>query len=309
MRTNFQIKGNPLAALLALVVFILLGSLIAGLLFAAIGFIIPPFKEILYSGAPQTGDFLRAMLFVNFPIMFLFPTIYVAIIYTNGEIKKFVQLNKIPLSRYFWLAPLAIILCQPALNLIGDWNKQLALPDAFLFVEQWMKASEAKAEVISKLIVDTNSLWVLGINVIVVAILPGFCEELLFRGVVQPIFVDWFGKKHVAVWASAFIFSFIHFQFYGFLPRLLLGAMLGYLVLYSGSLWSCIIAHTFNNTLVVILSYLQYNHLVNIEIDSVGFGKTTGIGVLSILITILLFRFLVYNKLEKESGDLQSTVE
>jgi membrane protease YdiL (CAAX protease family) len=92
-----------------------------------------------------------------------------------------------------------------------------------------------------------------------VGVVAAVSEEILFRGLLQDMFSRWTGHKHLGVWIAAFLFSFIHMQFFGFFPRFFLGALLGYLVLYSGSLWAAIAGHFLNNTLAVILYYLVEN--------------------------------------------------
>jgi membrane protease YdiL (CAAX protease family) len=130
------------------------------------------------------------------------------------------------------------------------------------------------------------------LNVLIIGVLTGFCEEYLFRGVVQNVFVAWLRKPHVAIWLTAFVFSFVHFQFYGFLPRLVLGVLLGYLARANGSLWPSVAAHIFNNSAVVILLFLQYNGYLGTEIDSLGIGQTAWVGWLSLVVSAVLFKLL-----------------
>ena len=129
----------------------------------------------------------------------------------------------------------------------------------------------------------------LAVNLILIAIIPALAEELLFRGCVQQVMKEWFRNVHVAIWVTAFIFSFIHFEFYGFLPRLLLGAMLGYLFYWSGSLWVPIIAHTLNNGLQVLLSYLYDHGMIAFNINS-----DEAVPVYLILVSIVMGAGLLY---------------
>ena len=77
-------------------------------------------------------------------------------------------------------------------------------------------------------------------------------------------------KAHIAIWITAIIFSAVHFQFYGFIPRVLLGAFFGYLALWSGSLWLPIFAHALNNSLVVISTWLTKRNTIDIDINKIG---------------------------------------
>lgn len=85
------------------------------------------------------------------------------------------------------------------------------------------------------------------------AIVAPLTEELMFRGVIQGIAKNWTGSKHWAVWISAILFAAIHFHVAGFLPRMLLGALMGYFVLYSGSIWTAVLMHLSFNAFSLVL--------------------------------------------------------
>jgi hypothetical protein len=128
--------------------------------------------------------------------------------------------------------------------------------------------------------------------VFLIAFIPALGEELFFRGALQQIFQN---KKNaiMAIWLTAFIFSAIHFQFYGFVPRFLLGAFFGYLLVWSGNLWLPVLAHFANNAIAIVFYYLKYNGFQVVDIDSIGTGNTLWIGCVSgllALIMIVLFR-------------------
>lgn len=150
----------------------------------------------------------------------------------------------------------------PLINLLVNWNEQIRLPESLSGLEQLMQQMEAQADQLLQnfLTYQNGAWWVLLLNLLVLAVLPAIGEELTFRGVLQGLLVSRKSKvesrEHVAVWVTAFIFSFIHFQFYGFIPRLLLGALLGYVLLWSGNIRYSMIMHATNNALSVLLFYL-----------------------------------------------------
>ena len=150
----------------------------------------------------------------------------------------------------------------PLINLLVSWNEQIRLPESLSGLEQLMQQMEAQADQLLQnfLTYQNGAWWVLLLNLLVLAVLPAIGEELTFRGVLQQLLVSRKSKvesrEHVAVWVTAFIFSFIHFQFYGFIPRLLLGALLGYALLWSGNIRYSMIMHATNNALSVLLFYL-----------------------------------------------------
>lgn len=292
MNEYSPIPMRPIAALLILTGFVLIGAVFGSLIFALICKLIPSYDQILTQGGVATGNYYRSMILINFPMMFLIPTLIAAKFYRPNATLQVLSLPKAP-TLYFILLGLAIIiLSQPGLNLVGEFNQQLSLPQWMQSIETMIKESEASAALINNAIVQTNSVNILIFNLFILAVLPGVCEELLFRGLILPIFIDWIGKKHLAIWLSAFIFSFIHFQFFGFVPRLLLGAILGYLVVYSGSIWPAVIAHGFNNGLVTVLEYLKFNHYIDSNIDSIGIGSSSWLGVISLLLTLLFFPYI-----------------
>ncbi len=129
----------------------------------------------------------------------------------------------------------------------------------------------------------------------VIAVVAGLAEELIFRGCLQQIMQQIVKNKHIAVWVTAFIFSAIHFQFYGFLPRMLLGALLGYLFLWSGNIWVPIIVHTANNVIGVITAYLYFDTPKYEQITSYKIEHQISYIILSVVLSVL-FLFVIYKK-------------
>jgi membrane protease YdiL (CAAX protease family) len=105
-------------------------------------------------------------------------------------------------------------------------------------------------------------------GILVIGVFAGIGEEMFFRGVVQPKLKLYTNSAHWGIWLTAIIFSAIHVQFYGFIPRVFLGALFGYLYLYSGSLLYPILAHIFNNTLTVIVVYLSNQGQIDFDLES-----------------------------------------
>jgi membrane protease YdiL (CAAX protease family) len=116
------------------------------------------------------------------------------------------------------------------------------------------------------------------------ALFPALFEEFFFRGTLQPFFTKWFMNKHLAIMVTAFIFSAIHFQFYGFIPRFLLGIYLGYLLIWGKSLWLPIIAHFIHNTISLILHYGAQRR--NIELETIDPGQMQAFYPVVLLCTV-----------------------
>jgi membrane protease YdiL (CAAX protease family) len=182
------------------------------------------------------------------------------------------------------LVAITMIVAIPFINLLTDLNRQIALPEALAPVENWMKATEAQLEALTLSILNVHTIKDLIINLMLVAVLAGLGEELFFRGIIQKVLSE---KQNtfIAIWLAAFIFSTIHLQFYGFFPRLLLGAFFGYLLAWSNNLWLPILAHTLNNALGVVFYYLSFNGVKVPNMDTIGTGNTIYLGVISAILT------------------------
>jgi membrane protease YdiL (CAAX protease family) len=146
---------------------------------------------------------------------------------------------------FFFIAPILIISASPLIDVSAFVNKILIPENSWL--ERTFKPTEELAELMTRLFLEPSSGIPLAVAVLSIAIIPAVCEELVFRGVIMPLLAKMTRNVHAAVWITAFLFSLIHMQFYGFLPRMIMGALLGYFVVWSGSLWASILAHLVNN--------------------------------------------------------------
>ena len=178
----------------------------------------------------------------------------------------------------------------PAISMLAEWNKGMELPSFLASVEEMMRQMEESAKALTERFLNTSSVGMMFVNLFVMAFLPAVCEEMMFRGWLQRVL----GKSvscHTAIWVAAFVFSAIHFQFYGFIPRMLIGAALGYLYYYTGSLWAPIVAHFTNNAAAVGTAFLTYNGYTSIDFDVIGTGDTWYLSVASVAVCVaLLFR-------------------
>ena len=184
-----------------------------------------------------------------------------------------------------------LFLAIPFINYLGELNSYFHLPSFMKGMEDWMKASEEQAARLTEAFLMMETPGALFFNLIMIALIPAIGEELLFRGIIQNIFSHWLKNKHAAVWLAAILFSAMHMQFYGFIPRLMLGAMMGYLLVWSENLWWPIIAHFVNNAAAVIFSYLYQIKFIALDPDTIGLAEgQSSLVMLSMVCTgILLF--------------------
>ncbi len=192
-------------------------------------------------------------------------------------------------SSLMWLGVILLMpLALPAVNWLKSLNDLVVLPHFMSGVELWMQQMEHQSEVLTDKFLSVSSYSGLALNLLVMAAIPALGEELFFRGILQTVLGEKL-NRHLAVWITAFIFSAIHLQFYGFLPRFLLGAALGYLFLFSGSIWASIVAHFINNALAVLLFFLTFNGYLTFDMDALGTQNTWWLGFLSLTLVCLLF--------------------
>jgi hypothetical protein len=194
--------------------------------------------------------------------------IYLWLIAPGGE-KQF-GFNKPDFGLSVLLSVVLIVLAQPLIGWATEINSYLSLPESMNPIEDWMKNAEDQGAKITEAFLATTSTGGLLLNIFMIAILPAFAEELLFRGAVAGLLKNWSKNTHLAVMVSAFIFAAIHLQFYGFLPRFLLGVALGYLYFWSGSLWLPIAAHFANNFLSVSVEFLYRKGLIQTNAENFG---------------------------------------
>ena len=108
------------------------------------------------------------------------------------------------------------------------------------------------------------------LNFIMIGFLAGLGEELLFRGTLQNMILRKYHNPHLAVWLAAIIFSAFHLQFFGFLPRMVLGAVFGYIYLWTNNLWIPAGMHTLFNSITIFGSYLYQHNIIRTDTDELG---------------------------------------
>lgn len=174
-----------------------------------------------------------------------------------------------PLRQAWWLgaAALLILVSVPAQSALLTWNAGVHFPAFLHGFEQWARAMEDQAAGLTKFLTEFTSPARLLVGLLVIAVTPAVAEELVFRGVIQRNLVRWFGSRHVGVWLAAALFSAVHLQFFGFVPRFLLGLVLGYLYEWSGSILVPMAAHFTQNAFQLVLLYLAQAHYLPSSFD------------------------------------------
>jgi len=168
---------------------------------------------------------------------------------------SFLGLKKAPKLSLIAIALIIGIVSAPFLNWVIELNYNAHLPSGLQSVENWMRDMELEATRLTEIFLTGNEWSTLFVNLLMMAILAGLGEELLLRGILQPLFIKITKNPHLGIWIAAALFSLMHFQFFGFVPRMLLGALFGYYYYWSRNLWIPIIAHILNNGFIVAYTF------------------------------------------------------
>ena len=286
------IKGLVLILLIAvsLLLTMVLGIVIA-LPFFGIS-IFEHFNELNDYSSEVTIHFLKYFQVVNQIGFFILPALFYAYL-VNRKPANYLKLNtKINVGHLF-TALMLIVVSIPAINWLVEINEGMKLPDFLGGLEKWMRDSENKTNELTEAFLNITTPGGLVVNLIIIALLAAVGEELLFRGVVLQLFVEWFKSKHLAVIVSAILFSALHLQFYGFLPRMVLGMLFGYIFIWSGSLWLPVLLHFIFNGITVVAAYLFNIGYFQTDVDSVGVSDNI-IVILSSFLLIILLLFVMF---------------
>jgi len=227
--------------------------------------------------------------FILAPLFFVF--------LTEDHTGRFLQTRTSPNVIILVLAGVSMYTILPFINFLSAMNAHLALPDSLSGVMQWMKDKQLQADGVMNAFLSVKSMGGLALNLFVVALMPAIGEELVFRGVIQRHLQGWTKNGHVAVWITAIIFSAVHLEFFGFLPRFVLGLMLGYLYLYTRNLWVPVFAHFVNNASSIIIFYLHYNGHIAVKMKD--FGAIPGFFAISVSLILTAW---IYYFIEKKNN-------
>ena len=203
---------------------------------------------------PWLPFFIRGMQAVQFIGLFLVPSWFAGKYFTTQSASSYLGLRK-PNYPGFWLVgTFAILIALPMVQWLGEINRAIEFPSE---LTNWIRSKEDEANETVKALLSRHTVKDLLLNLFFVAGLAAVGEELLFRGVVQRIFVRQFGQAWPAIIFSAFLFAALHMQFYGFFPRLALGILLGAIYCYRGSLWVASLAHFVYDAILITLVYFN----------------------------------------------------
>lgn len=190
----------------------------------------------------------------------------------------------------------------PLINYLGELNSRLQLPQSMKAIQDLIQASEDEANKVTNAFIEHQTVKGLILNLFMMAFVAAVGEELFFRATLQKMLIKGTGNIHAGVWIAAAIFSFVHFEFFGFVPRMLMGVYLGYLFVWSKSIWVPIFAHFLNNATVVFISFLEERHLVPQKIEEIGNDQSQLGYVIGSIILVTVLLFVIYKKEHKKTA-------
>ncbi len=289
MRQLF-LSASPAFKIAYLFLFLLIGIFIAGL-FAGLVLMIPVVSNYGEISVIYVNTIMQSVFAVALPSCLIValtnnkPAQYLKVVGSSRLIYKLLLGFFVFLFSYIFT------------SFLSQLNKGMILPESMKGIEDMIRSMEDAAMGTTNLLLSGKTFGSLLLNLIVVAGFAAISEELFFRGALQQFIQEKYKNGHIAVWFTAIVFSVVHFQFYGFLPRLFLGAILGYLFLYTKNLWAPILLHFLNNATVIILNFFWEDTEWYDNIEEISITPAFAVlAIVSLGLTIMLF-WIYNNKL------------
>jgi len=303
---KFLRDTTPFTQVLFTLITIVLGGIfisLAGFLFCLIFFGIS-FEELSVMltdfNQPRNLMFLKAFQILQTVGMFILPPL-VIVWSLDDKPLRFFKLDTKPGGFMLFMVCAVILAGGPVIEWSSIVNQHLVLPGWMNAVETWMRNSEDQANDITVAFLSGKGIGSLFSNLFIVALLPAIGEELLFRGLLQNLIKKMTQSSHWGIWITAAIFSALHLQFFGFLPRLLLGALFGYLLEWTGTLWLPVIAHFINNATGVIVYFITGEGLEQDQSEISIFNNSTFFWALASGVILFFLLRNLYRKRVEES--------
>ena len=305
-------NAHPLVQLSALVLigfvsmFILLGFVMVAFVISgsSIGFLSNP-GSISDPNEPAVFA-LKVMQIMQAISLFVIPYILYRSLHKSDNPYKLIHTKgRLGMALIFALTMLSAL---PLINYLAEWNSSLSLPESLQGIEHWMREMETNAENLIRIFLNMETVGDLVFNLLLVAIIPAVAEEVFFRGTMQPLFLKVTKNYHIAIWITAFLFSFFHMQFLGFFPRMVLGAVFGYAAHWSGTLILPMIGHLINNGVAVLIMWYIGQEAIEESIETIGANEGDGLFALmstAVLLSGLAAVYFSSRKLKRKAPETE----
>lgn len=295
LRETLVSAKPPLTSLLLIFAVVFIGFVVIGPMIGlavAMPFYEGDFLLDLASNQLRSDAFVPLMFvqgITSFTGLVLLPMVYIR--YSeNKPIREFFPDDK---NLAFAIAVICIVIVPfiIAISPVTEWNMTVEFPESLKSFGDWARAQEDKVAEMTKVMTKFESFGGFLLALLVIAGVAGVGEEFVFRGLIQNELWRSSRNIHVAIWVSAFLFSAFHLQFFGFLPRLFLGALFGYLYYWSGNLWVPIIGHFFNNGFLITMVYLQNIGMSSVDMEDESSAPIYLVAICAVAVFALLYFF------------------
>lgn len=248
-----------------------------------VGILVPVLGKIIQR--PEAAG--RILAVVQDMFIFIIPAFVAAFTATRLP-ARMLGVDRAPKASLLLLSLLVLFVSVPAMNMIIGFNQNIHLPESMASVETWMRQTEDAASQATAAILSGDSVGTLIVSVLIVGVLAGFSEEIFFRGALQRILMATRLPAWSVIWIVAVIFSAFHFQFFGFIPRMLLGAYFGYLLYWTRCLWIPVCVHIINNSVYVISQWNSTDSADNAAINTFGSDLSSPAEILAVCVSVVL---------------------
>ncbi len=258
----------------------------------------------LYTVIENEVALLRITAVLQSVLVFITPAVAVAMLSTRYP-ASLLAIDKLPSWKMVLTSVCTLIVSIPLMNVVIELNQSITFPESMSGIEKIFREVETSSEESFKILFQGNNVATLLMNITVIGIFAGLGEEIFFRGGLMRLFGCVKNiSPHTAIWVTAIIFSALHLQFFGFIPRMLFGAFFGYLVYWSGSLWLPILIHILNNSIVVIFCWINSTYSTDININAIG--TISSVTDIVVCIASMIFTILLIYILRRQAENSQS---
>lgn len=217
---------------------------------------------------------------------FVMPPLFYAALVKEKPL-NYLGFKKMPVIAFLGIVAMFTVL--PFNSLVTEWNEGFTLQESMAGLEEYFRMVQDMADDLMKKFLDIETVGGLVTNILMIAALAAIGEELLFRSVIQPFMIRICRNAFVGILVTSVLFSAMHFEFYGFIPRIILGIMLGYMFYITGSIWSSMLMHFVNNATIVVLYYLNFNNIVEVDVEKFGSSENIFVIIGSLVVTVAIF--------------------
>lgn len=217
---------------------------------------------------------------------FVMPPLFYAALVKEKPL-DYLGFRKMPVIALLGIVAMFTVL--PFNSLVTEWNEGFTLPESMARLEEYFRMVQDMADDLMKKFLDVETVGGLVTNILMIAALAAIGEELLFRSVIQPFMIRICRNAFVGILVTSVLFSAMHFEFYGFIPRIILGIMLGYMFYITGSIWSSMLMHFVNNATIVVLYYLNFNKIIELDVEKFGSSENVFMIIGSVVVTLAIF--------------------